>query len=52
MRLFYSARREVRGIRKEKADTMGQSANKSNPAERLMFQEPGMSRRFDSATFH
>jgi hypothetical protein len=39
-------------IRKEKAETLGQSANKSNPAERLMFQEPGMSRRFDSATFH
>jgi hypothetical protein len=50
--LFYSARREVRGTWKEKAETTGQSANKPNPAERLMLQEPEMSRRFDSATFH
>lgn len=39
-------------IRKEKAETMGQSANKPNPADRLMLQESTMSRRFDSATFH
>lgn len=39
-------------IRKEKAETMGQSANKPNPADRLMLQESTMSRRFNSATFH